>query len=65
MNREQRAKTSDTLLGLSKNVLSIFVIGGLFPGSPIMLFHIILAIIFALAIYGFAMFLLKGDNDND
>jgi hypothetical protein len=59
MNLKQRENTAKLLLDLIKIVVTVFVIGGLVPNSPIVAWQVIVSFGICAIMYVAAMFLLK------
>jgi len=61
MSPKQRENTAKLFLDLSKIIVTVFVIGGLVPNSPIAAWQIVISFGISVMMYVVAMFLLKGD----
>jgi len=63
VNSKQKENTAKLLLDFIKILVTVFVVGGFIPDSPIVGWQIMLSFGLSLIIYAAAMFLLKGDKD--
>ncbi len=61
MSPKQRENSAKLLLDLIKIIVTVFVIGGLVPNSPIVGWQIIVSFGICSIMYIAAMFLLKGE----
>ena len=63
MSPTQRENTAKLLLDLVKIIVTVFVVGGLVPDSPIGRWQIAAGLGLSLIMYLAAMLLLKGDQN--
>jgi hypothetical protein len=61
MNSKQRENTAKLLLDLIKILVTVFVVGGLVPNSPIGGWQVVGSLMVSLLIYAGAMYLLRGE----
>lgn len=62
LNDKQNEAVAKFLIDMVKIVVTVFIIGGLVPNSPISAVHFIIAALSAAVMFVIAIYRLRGDN---